>query len=381
MVKNVALPLVNSDVATMIPFFRFTLLSYLLMITSVLSAEVVHDPEENLLLLKNDRIEVGLLPQAGGRIVLLRRPGQRTGGNILLSDPAKWTPADTTPQPSPTAYFVDYNGHEIWVGPQQDWWTQQNVNPDRAKSKAVWPPDPWLNVGRYEVVEHKANSIVLRGPPSPVSGVQLTKEVRIQDDGTVVLKTTAVNVRNEAVSWDLWSLTRLPGRAAAYAPLATGQNCRIELATGDLAHTEIAPHLARDGVFAFDSHAALPDGMNDLAGKAFLNPENTWIAAFNAGACLLKTMVAAPVAKIHPAQAAIEIFVDIRAPQKGTNAPADAAGLLELEFHSEYRKLQSGESLTMEESWKIIPYDGPDTADGHIAFLKGQGILKTVDRK
>ena len=334
------------------------------------------NPEASLLLLKNDRIEVGVLPRAGGRVVLLRRPG---GANILLSDPQKWAAAAKAAQPAATSDYIDYNGHEIWVGPQEDWWTQQSANPQRAKSKANWPPDPWLNAGNYEIVEQSLHAVVLRGPPSPICGLQLTKEVRLQDDGAVTLKTTAVNIRNEAVSWDLWSLTRLPGRAAAYVTFKKWQTSRIEFVTMDLAQSDVVPHLMRDGVFAFDAHAVIPHGKTNLLGKAFLNPTHPWIAAFNAGSCLVKTMPAIPVEKIHPSQAAVEIYLSLLAPPEGKLPAVEPPGMLELEFHSEYRKLAPGESMSMDETWRVIPYDGPDTADGQIEFLKTQGILKSPD--
>jgi len=339
----------------------------------VLAANMVYPSESqsgsesNLLLLQNDSIVVGILPHAGGRIVLLRRPG---GENILLSDPDLWKPADQTPEPSADSNFVKFNGHETWMGPQQDWWIHQAVNPTRAASKAVWPPDPWMNLGRFEIVNHQCNSVTLSGPPSPVSGLQLTKEISIASDGTVSLKTTAKNIRNEPVSWDLWSLTRLPNRSYVYAPSENESSCRIESAKNDSQQMDVAPHLVRDGVFAFDANAAFPEGKTDLVAKAYLNPPIAWMAGFSGGCCIFKKMANSPGEKVHPAQAAIEIYVDITNPPKSN-------GMIEMEFHSEYRTLLPGEVLTMEESWKVIPYKGPASVDSHIEFLKTQGILKT----
>lgn len=320
--------------------------------------------EAHLVLLTSDRLEVGIMPQAGGRVVLLRQPG---GRNLLVSDPAKWTPADRTPEPTATSHFQDFNGHEIWLGPQQDWWAQQTVNADRGGRRAAWPPDPWLNTGRFEIIERSPTGVALRGPASPVSGLRVDKEFRIQADGSLLLRTVAVNMRQEPVAWDLWSLTRVPGRSSAYVPIEQGEGCRIEYAANDPVKTGAAPHQTRDGVFFFDCRAPFPRGWSQASAKAFLDPAQGWIACFNADACLVKRAVIVPKDRIHPSHAFIEIFVAL--------PPPPEAGLMELEFHSEYRRLQPGESLACEETWTLLPYAGSDSADGHIAFLKEHGLL------
>ena len=120
-------------------------------------------------------------------------------------------------------------------------------------------------------------------------------------------------------------------------------------------------------MFFFDPSSGIPPGKTQLAAKAFLDPAQGWIAGFNAGACLLKQAAITPKDKVHPSQAFVEIYVSLM--------PTPNPGLLEMEFHGEYRTLQPKETLAFEETWKILPYAGPDTADGHIAFLKAQGLL------
>ena len=82
--------------------------------------------DSNLVWLLNDKIEVGILPEVGGRIVVLRKPG---GMNMLKSDTLQWQPP--WPEISLQAGFIPYNGHIVWLGPQRKWWARQDLNDQR----------------------------------------------------------------------------------------------------------------------------------------------------------------------------------------------------------------------------------------------------------
>ena len=81
----------------------------------------------------------------------------------------------------------------------------------------AWPPDPYLIYGDFKIKEQTDSYIKMVGPESPISGVQLVKEVTVLDDGRVSFKVTAKNIRDKDVSWDLWSNTRVNGHAPSYA--------------------------------------------------------------------------------------------------------------------------------------------------------------------
>jgi hypothetical protein len=327
------------------------------------------EAEKHLVLLANDKAVVGVLPQVGGRVVLYRAAN---GPNVLLSDEKQWaqTP-ETAPQPSPRAGFVPYNGHIVWVGPESEWWTQQSVNDDRRKRKAGWPPDPYLEYGRYEVVARTPASLRMIGPESPVCGLKLVKEVRLLPDGSVVLRAEGTNIRDTAVSWDLWSNTRLPASAACYVPIreagagdrpAAANQPRNELREeAKSVRVEGAlPWVVRDGFFHF-LPSSLPEGKAELKAKAFIDPADGFLAAFHSGYCFLKRTAPLLREKIHREQAFIEVYLGFSRNSSET--------LLELEFHSEHRVLQPGEKMALEETWMILPYAGPEDAAGHVRFL------------
>src|SRR3989442_7663077 len=99
-----------------------------------------------LLRLSNPTLTLAIVPGLGGRIVELRADG---GETMLDSDPRFWK--EPFAAPDLRTPFEPWNGHTYWVGPQTAWWTQQEMDADRRKARATWPPDPFHETARYEV--------------------------------------------------------------------------------------------------------------------------------------------------------------------------------------------------------------------------------------
>src|SRR5689334_15497638 len=91
--------------------------------------------------LKAEGVEVGAVPRLSGRVVVFRREG---GPNLLKWDPAfeKLAEADL-PRLEPSYEFKPWDGHIVWVGPQSEWWADQDLDGAKKAAKANWPPDPW----------------------------------------------------------------------------------------------------------------------------------------------------------------------------------------------------------------------------------------------
>ena len=89
--------------------------------------------------LQSGDVVLDVTPALGGRVLrfgLADRPSLIKVGDPVASQPA--------PAVSPDADDIGYLGHDVWLGPQSGWWSDQHVNPARRASKAVWPPDPYL---------------------------------------------------------------------------------------------------------------------------------------------------------------------------------------------------------------------------------------------
>ncbi len=340
-----------------------------LWLVNALSILLAITNEANLIILKSPQLEVGIMPQAGGRVVLLRKPG---GENILFSDPTLWTPEEKTTFPATNTPWIKYFGHETWVGPQQETWFHQTIRPLNLATNlfllgSTVQADPWLTTSRFKVLSLSASNCQLIGPASPVTGLQLNKEIRLEKNGSITLGNLAVNTRKEAVSWDLWTLTRFPGTSFAYVPVSPKRTCRVELKVNDLSTTGMLPYVVKDGVFFFDNRQEPVSPQVVLKCKAFIDPAAPWIASFNEGFCFIKKTKYIPIEQIHLQQAFVEIF------QKKDIVPGP--GLLEMEFHSEYKKINPGDRLSFEETWTLLPYQGANTPDAHLAFLKINGLL------
>lgn len=256
---------------------------------------------------------------------------------------------------------IGYLGHEVWVGPQKQWWVHQRLNPRRAADGAVWPPDPWLGLSNTIVVEDSPAAVALRGPASPVSGVSLDKRYSLVAGrpNSLRLDVRATNRRDTRVAWDIWFNTRAHADTAVYVPVAARADVRVEAAETD----RPAPRFAlEDGLFALDLPAP---GAADAArkGKIFLQPAAGWMAGFRAGQALVIQFPHQPRSAIHPDQGQVELYHDVV-----PGRPDE--GILEMEVHAPYRRLAPREAMQAHELWTILPYDGPASRAGHLAFLR-----------
>lgn len=308
--------------------------------------------------LENDLVALEVTPELGGRglaFSLKGRPNLLKTGEPLATRPH--------PEVSATADDIGYLGHDVWVGPQSQWWVHQDANPARRQARANWPPDPFLAFADTRIVERTPTRLVLEGVDSPVSGVRLRKTFQLSADrpDTVEVRATARNIRNADIAWDLWFNTRTPSYTRVYVPVTGDQDVRVQAST----EQTIGPLLPRveRGLFSLD-RSALEEGMSARRGKVLIQPSAGWMAGFSGGQLFLIRFRHHPLSKIHPEQGQVELYLDER---------ADAnAGLLEMEVHAPYRTLKPGEEMEAMEWWTAMPYDGADTREAQVAFLCGE---------
>ena len=312
--------------------------------------------EDKLILLKNSQIEIGIVPDLGGRIVLVRKPGKK---NILKSDPMQWNDLLARPEISAFSDFKAFNGHIVWLSPQGEWWMKQDINALRRDNKAIWPPDPYLIYGDYKIAEQTDTSITMIGPESPVSGVHLTKKVSFNSEGAVKFEATAKNIREEPVSWGLWLNTRLDGFARCYVP--ADKSDLLKLAVETDRNNKPLPYEFINGYFTFTPPAS-KDSSIKYVQKVFISPSETFMVGFSEGQAIKISFEYVPLEQIHPDQAPVEIY----------NTVSNEESLLEMEIHGPYLTLQPGESIHLTETWQLFKYDGENLPDSHVAFINEQ---------
>lgn len=292
-----------------------------------------------LIHIQNAGVEASILLDAGGRIVSFHRVGKP---NVLESDPSLWEESERL-HPAPDMLdFRAYNGHEVWVGPQSQWWRQQDLNPEKYDSDLFWPPDPYISFGAYEVVEQSAHSVTIEGEPSPLSGVRLTKRVTIEADGSLFFEVTAQNIRQTPVSWDLWLITRVNGHNPNFVPVSSEKDVFL----GEPSH----PYQGRptykveNGFFSFTP--LVNDGrFEECTGKAYIKASKPVIITHCGDECLTLEFEHHDPATIHPEQAEIELYNFVH--------KEAAKSLLELEYHSPYVTLQPGERMSTWSRWRL----------------------------
>jgi hypothetical protein len=315
------------------------------------------------IILANDHIEVGIAPALGGRIMLMRRPGCP---NILKAAERYWQKPSRLLHAFPNhARFRGYNGHIVWVGPQSQWWQQQDVNQERKERKAGWPPDLYVDRGANTITHQSPTSLTMVGPDSPISGLRLTKSIELHENGAVSFLVEATNIRDHAISWDLWCNTRVDGFARCYVPIDHSGIQRIGGALSERSHH--MPHTVVNGFFTFTP--ATPPAGRIFRAKAFLNPTRGFIACFDQSQLLTIDFALAPRAAIHPEQAAVELY--------NCSSPRRSSALLELECHGPYTTLAPGESMTMQQRFELLPYNGPATPEAHCDHLSSSSIAAT----
>lgn len=309
------------------------------------------------------RIENGLValevtPELGGRGLAFSLKGRP---NLLKTG----EPLATRPEPevSATAEDIGYLGHDVWVGPQSQWWSHQDANPARREARANWPPDPFLAFADTKILERTATRLVLEGVDSPVSGVRLRKTFQLSADrpDTVEVRASARSIRATDIAWDLWFNTRTPSYTRVYVPVAGDEDVRVQ-SSAEPGIEPVLPRVER-GLFSLD-RPALAEGISARRGKVLIQPSAGWMAGFASGQLFLIRFPHHPRSQIHPEQGQVELYLDDR---------ADAsAGLLEMEVHAPYRTLKPGEEMEAVEWWTVLPYDGADTREAQVAFLCGE---------
>ena len=308
------------------------------------------------LYLTNNIIAAEITPDIGGR--LLSFLGKDKSNFLLVGAPVT---SDPHPAVTPESGDIGYLGHEIWLGPQSEWWTHQKVNPKRAAQKAIWPPDPYLSLARYKILEDSQQEIVLQSPDSLVSGIQLTKTFALipEKKHSLRVQVVAKNIRKQKVSRDIWFNTRTPSFTQVYVPVASMQDVRVNNLE-DAQNGPLAPSIS-EGFLSLDMTKPPQDKLS-RKGKVLVQPSAGWMAGFHDGQAFIVQFPLQAKSAIHPEQGQVELYNDF--------TPGDLKqGLLEMEWHAPYKTLAPGESMQAEQIWTILEYKGPETRAAQIAFL------------
>ena len=299
-----------------------------------------------LIRIANAGVEAQVLLDVGGRIVSFNRIGHP---NVLESDSQMWNEKpENRLQPAPDMLeFRGYNGHEVWVGPQSQWWKQQSLNQEKIDSNLFWPPDPYISFGRYRVIERTASSLVIEDDGSPISGLRFRKSMTIGPDGTLYFEVQATNIRQTPVSWDLWLITRVNGHNENYVPVESEQDVWL----GEPSHPwQGNPTYKVENGFASFTPLVNDYKHEECTGKLYIKTKTPVIYAKWGEDWLKLEFEHHEDSLLHSEQTEIELYNFVHKEKEKS--------LLELEYHAPYKTLQAGETMKTWSRWSLLS-EGP----------------------
>ena len=317
--------------------------------------------------LRGEALELEVSPRLGGRVLHFSAPG---APNLLrVGDAVRGQP---DPKVDGDAGDIGYLGHQLWVGPQGDWWRDQDVNPERRAQAAAWPPDPWLAYAPVKLLEHTRSRVSLQGVDSPVSGVRLDSSYTIlpHRPDTLALDVRMHNIRERPVARDIWFNTRVRADTRVFVPVADAAHARIRSDIDDDYDGLVG--VTGEGVFTLELQPAAL-GKQGRRGKVFIQPSAGWMAGFSQGQAFLVRFDLQPRGRIHSEHGQVELYQQWR-----PDAPADS--LLEMEVHGRYATLAAGEAASAREWWTVRRYTGPETREAQLQFLRGMLDEGGVDK-
>jgi len=312
----------------------------------------------------------------GGRALHFSVPGNP---NMLLVDDA--VAQQPNPTPAADGEHIDYNGHIVWLGPQSEWWANQNLNPKRRDAGARWPPDPWLVWSENKILTSTPTEITLQGPNSPLSGISVNKTFALIDDGSKLrVAAVARNNNGHGVGNNLWFNTRITTDAVIYVPALDHNAARFSAPQNP---SQPEAFLPLNNVIKISRAIALGEELRKInrdtgnlteakkssrhlsyrREKLFIPASEGWLAAFIKGQLLLIEFEPIASSRISPEHALIEIYYAF--------GKGDSPAMIELEVHGPLTHYGAGESIEFYETWQALPYTGVDTDEARLNFLQG----------
>ena len=326
-----------------------------------LSTGMLYPQENRVVFLENDKLKVGVLPGTGGRIVWF---GLKKKGNILKAEPALWNePKTEKPALDEVEEYKTYHGNVVWPSPMSEWWTKQSIHPEKKVNRDRWPPDSYLIYGENQVVTQDKNSLAWQSPESPVSGIQVTQSAELEEE-QLIFRVQFKNTTDSVIQWGIWFNTRLDGRARTFVKVSSEDDFYIK---DEEKLINVIPWNYEDGFFTFLPQQ-LQNPSEKIYTKACINAKNNSIAAFAANQLIVIETPGIEKEYIHPDHRFVEIFNQV--------LPDAKEDLLELEFHTEYRAIEPGETIEAVQYWKAFAAKNFNTDAERIAFLRVNKNLK-----
>ena len=141
-------------------------------------------------------ISLGVVPMIGGRILSLKFRGEEL---FFVSKELEGYRPDLSGEKDLRALkrrcgFHFWGGDKTWVAPEKDWWERM--------------PPLDLDSGPY-ACEQAGDGLDLTSPVCRETGLQITRRIRLSDDGTISLQEEFLNTTKTLLRKGIWNVTQV----------------------------------------------------------------------------------------------------------------------------------------------------------------------------
>lgn len=311
-------------------------------------------------------IRVGVLPGVGGRVIYFSLVGLP---NVFKEDTALWYEnAKMKPSLVSSDSYKAYQGHVVWPAPMDEWWTYQELFPEKKARKDRWPPDPYLEYGVYSIQESE-HGILMTGSESPISKIKMKKELISRGSNSLEFVAWAENTSDSMRNFSFWFNTRFPAGARFFVPITNFDSIAYKHGGGP-SERSIIPRVKND-FFSFEADSVPKE---DIYKKALIHTSARQMAVFSSGQLMLISFERVEKSDLPSGHANIEVFL-----KRSSIVSED---LLEMEFLSSLRELKPGDSTHCSCFWKLVPYYGADEPESQMEFLKfhiGKPVIQAMN--
>jgi hypothetical protein len=269
----------------------FKLASALLLLLSGISAD------QSLIHLVGAGLRVEIRPTQGGRISSFTLNGKE----VLI-----------TPETEAGRFVF---GNSFWTAPQSVW---------------NWPPPKAHDETGYRITQQSKNSIQLSGSTDSLTGIRMTKEIRLNlQDTSLTVSCTYVNASNKPQTFAPWEISRSPKGGVVFWPKSrTVRSMRFPF----------TPDVSADGTQWYTIPAQKLEGQGV---KLNVDLSAGWQAYAYNGLLFIKTFQDQQTADLCPGEGDAELYV------------SPVYDYIELEETGRYQTVSPGQSVHFETRWYV----------------------------
>jgi hypothetical protein len=263
------------------------------------------------------------------------------GGPNLL-----WQNASVAGRPPGAEQWTNYGGSKTWIWPEHEWTTRRG---------SAWPPPTDLPDTIASSAEIRGEGFLrLTSSSIPGFGLTLLRDVRLANAGTRV-EIRSVIRKDGGASFPIaaWTVTQMPADGAVFARLAEGSR----LAEGFKTYFGSFAAVTREG----DDVLAIERPRSEYA-KIGMDAD---LLAWQRGELLFVERPAGAATPIT--ELALGDRAQIYSHFDGDPTLPPGVSYVELELTSPMRSPGTGESVTLDTSWELLPLRAGETSRAAVA--------------